>query len=63
MSNNIILFPNTNMIQNVTAQSEILDPMPKQHINPFENRRVPWSGIGADISKASCVDEAIAWSQ
>ena len=62
MSNNIILFPNTNMIQNVTAQSEILDPMPKQHINPFENRRVPWSGIGADISKASCVDEAIAMS-
>lgn len=59
-NNNIILFPNT--IANVTAQAEVLTPEPKKHINPFENRRVPWSGIGADISKASCVDEAIALS-
>ena len=43
--------------QNVTAQSEIVTT---PRINPFENRQVPWSGIGVDISKASCVDEAIA---
>ena len=55
---NLILFPT--QFQNVTAQSEVLPAEPKKHINPFENRRVPWSGIGNDISKASCVDEAIA---
>lgn len=47
---------------NVTAQSE---PAP-MHINPFENRVVPWSGVGIDLTgkygkrKPSCVDEAIA---
>ena len=58
----IISFANytATAIENVTATAEILDPMPKAHINPFENRRVPWNGIGVDISKASCVDEAIA---
>lgn len=45
---------------NVTAQSEIITSIPKQHINPFENRKVPWNGIGNDIRSASCVDEAIA---
>ena len=55
---NLILFPT--QFQNVTAQAEVLTPEPKKHINPFENRQVPWSGIGNDISKASCVDEAIA---
>lgn len=61
MANNILYFPTQNIV-NVTAEAEVLTPMPKQHINPFENRRVPWSGIGNDISKASCVDEAIAMS-
>lgn len=56
---NLIFFPTQSLV-NVTAQAEILTPEPKKHINPFENRRVPWSGIGNDISKASCVDEAIA---
>lgn len=57
----IISFANyTNVIPNVTTQAEILTPQPKTHINPFENRRVPWSGIGVDIREASCVDEAIA---
>lgn len=59
-NNNIILFPNT--IANVTAQAEVLPAEPKKHVNPFENRRVPWNGIGADIRSASCVDEAIAMS-
>lgn len=59
----IISFANyTNAIPNVTTQAEILTSQPKTHINPFENRRVPWSGIGNDIRSASCVDEAIAMS-
>lgn len=53
---------NSFVTPNVTAETEIIAPTPKMHINPFENRQVPWSGIGADISKASCVDEAIAMS-
>lgn len=56
---------NTNnniVIPNITAQAEVLDPTPKAHINPFENRRVPWNGIGNDIRSASCVEEAIAMS-
>jgi hypothetical protein len=32
---------NNNIIENVTAAAEILEPTPKAHINPFENRRVP----------------------
>ena len=51
---------NNNIIENITAAAEVLEPMPKAHINPFENRRVPWSGIGVDIREASCVDEAVA---
>lgn len=56
-NNNIIAFP-TQSIVNVTAQSEIVTP--SRHINTFENRQVPWNGIGNDISKATCIDEAIA---
>ena len=59
--NNYVATTNSNIvIPNVTAQTEVLDSTPKAHINPFENRRVPWSGIGNDIRSASCVDEAIA---
>lgn len=47
-NNNIILFPTQSLV-NVTAQAEVVNSQPKLHINPFENRKLPWSGIGADI--------------
>lgn len=51
---NVILFPT----QNITAQSEIVTPAPR--INPFENRRVPWNGIGVDLNGTETIDEAMA---
>lgn len=50
----IIAFPNTfanNTLVNVTAQAEIITPAPKVHPNSFESRRLPFSGIGTDVSE------------
>ena len=60
----IISFPN------ITLESTVINSAPKQHINPFQNRKVPWSGVGVSLTKRdsngniieqpSCVEEAIA---
>jgi len=60
----IISFPN------ITTESAVVNPVFEQHINPFQNRRVPWSGIGVPLIKRdssgniieqpSCIEEAIA---
>ena len=55
---------------NVTAQSEIITSIPKEHINPFENRTLPFSGIGFDVteeekryaSAADIVNTYLPWS-